>query len=90
MQTRDRAHTHLENARVLFQENGNKTTSRIDLYAANILSLLEEAVDTQNLCMLEMMAKTSANLRAAARRLHRNRRNEADALIREVLSARYN
>ena len=73
MTARDRAHTHLENARVQFQSSGNKTGDRVDLYAASILAGLEEAVDTRNLCLLQLLAKKSRHLREASRRMHEAR-----------------
>ena len=71
MTPRDRGHTHLENARVMFQDSGNKTKSRTDLYAASILAMLEEAVDNQNLCVLQLMAETSRNLRDVSLQIQR-------------------
>ena len=71
MTARDKAHTHLENARVCFQDSANRSRSRVDLYAACILSVLEEAVDGENVCLLQLMTETSRRLRKTAARIER-------------------
>ena len=69
MTARDRAQTHLENARECFEHSANKSRSRVDLYAACILSLIEEAVEDEDECLLRLMTVTSCRLSETASRI---------------------
>ena len=45
MTTREQAYTHLQNARALYQHLTNQTGDQVAWRAAQVLSLLERAVD---------------------------------------------
>lgn len=64
MTYRERAHTHLENARTLYQESGMRTGSKIDLLMATLLSVLEEVSDREQLEKLQALHMAAERVRA--------------------------
>ena len=67
MTTRERAYTHLQNARALYQHLGNQTGDQVAWQMAQVLSRLERAVDEGDEKTLEAIGGIAERFRALTR-----------------------